>query len=150
MKILDKFNDVVFGEGIHVIVHHNNSESEDYLDKIKDQIYLQNLDKLVFFDHINGNFHIRKNFGHGLYWQNIKKAMENDWPKDQQMFISTQNPFVFDCLSFESEEDVRSKLLIINKGQLQNLSKDNANMFWQAYNAGIQHVSEILRTQGIW
>ena len=76
----------------------------------------------------------------------------------KQAFLTSQNPLLLDHLSFESQEEVRKTFLLCSATpqpsgdvmQWKNMSQTEAEIFYQAYQVGIQHVSEILHSEGLW
>ncbi|MFO0607329.1 MAG: AAA family ATPase [Polyangiales bacterium] len=78
----------------------------------------------------------------------------------RQVFVSTQSPLLLDHLTFESAEEVRRTFVFCRRRAATDaapaalvwsaLSDDDARAFFDAYQAGIQHVSELLRTRGLW
>lgn len=95
-------------------------------------------------------------FGEGLHY----RAAEEMWrllavaERDYRRFVMTQNPSVIDLMTFESAEDARGRLLVVRDlfgvATVMNITQDEASQFWAAYEAGVEHVSEILRTRGLW
>lgn len=77
---------------------------------------------------------------------------------DRQSFLASQDPLLFDFLAFASEQEVLESFVLCSlepgddRSQFvwKNLDPDAASAFYRAYDAGIQHVSEILRTKGLW
>jgi energy-coupling factor transporter ATP-binding protein EcfA2 len=77
---------------------------------------------------------------------------------DRQAFLASQNPLLLDFLEFDSAEKVgksfiQCRLKSDKKGERMiwsNLSEYDADRFFKAYQVGLQHVSEILRTKGLW
>lgn len=77
---------------------------------------------------------------------------------ERQMFLTSQNPLLLDYLGFESAEEVRSSFILCRLEQQAgrevmrwfNMTQEEAEGFFSAYQVGIQHVSEILRTRGLW
>jgi hypothetical protein len=75
---------------------------------------------------------------------------------DRQMFYTSQNPLLLDSLSFESVREVSERLIACRWNQeekcfvWENLSAQTAADFFRLYKAGVQHVSDILRTRGWW
>jgi energy-coupling factor transporter ATP-binding protein EcfA2 len=77
---------------------------------------------------------------------------------DRQAFLTSQNPLLLDYLSFESAEHARSSFILCRTEKhdghermvWSNMAEEDAERFFTAYQAGIQHVSEILRTKGLW
>ena len=76
----------------------------------------------------------------------------------RQAFLTSQNPLLLDYLSFESVEQAE-KCFIVCRTELHNgrehmrwanITKGEAEAFYRGYLAGIQHVSELLRTEGLW
>ncbi len=76
----------------------------------------------------------------------------------RQAFLTSQNPLLLDYLGFESAEEVRSSFVLCRsdfngtREQLywENMSREDAEGFLSAYRVGVQHVSELLRTRGLW
>jgi energy-coupling factor transporter ATP-binding protein EcfA2 len=77
---------------------------------------------------------------------------------DRQAFLTSQNPLLFDYVSFDSVERVCSSFitckleLVDGREQLvwQNMTHDEAQIFFDAYEVGIEHVGDILITRGLW
>lgn len=77
---------------------------------------------------------------------------------DRQAFLTSQNPLLLDYLSFESAEEVRSSFVLcrteFHEGREQmvweNMTVEDSEGFFKAYQVAIQHVSELLRTRGLW
>jgi hypothetical protein len=92
----------------------------------------------------------------------LVNGMHHEWIQhctdkmlQQQAFLSSQNPLLFDFMSFESAEDAAQRFVacsLDDQGRFvwRNLTPEDAAEFFQAYQTGIQHVSEILRTRGYW
>ena len=101
----------------------------------------------------NAGMDIRVGFGDGTHYTDIVKGFET-WRERKDglglSIIATMNPIVFDNLSFASAEDVRSHVLLVQNDELANMTEDQAKEVFRAYEAGVQYVSEIFRTQGIW
>jgi energy-coupling factor transporter ATP-binding protein EcfA2 len=78
---------------------------------------------------------------------------------DRQSFLTSQNPLLLDQLHFESAEEAQ-RCFIVSKVRYEdtghrtmtaeNLSIPLARDFFDAYKVGVQHVSYILRTKGLW
>ena len=102
------------------------------------------------------NFAIIDELVNGLHHSWIEATM--DKLGDRQSFLTSQNPLLMDYLGFESAEDVQRTFILCpgaseaSGGRLpiRNLSAEEAERFQRAYAVGIQHVSEILRDQGLW
>lgn len=78
---------------------------------------------------------------------------------DRQTFLTSSNPLLFDHMTFTSIEDAQEAVIVCRAQEdatgrpvwaWQNLSEEDAWGFFGAYQAGIQHVGDILRTRGIW
>ena len=98
----------------------------------------------------------------------LVNGMHYDWIEacineigDRQAFLTSQNPLLLDFLSFASPEEVQKSFIQCShaprpdgQGRAQfawhNLSDEDAATFFRAYEAGVQHVSEILKTKGMW
>ncbi len=92
----------------------------------------------------------------GLHHEWIQACFEEI--KDRQCFLTSQNPLLLDYLEFDSVESVKRTFILCDRkkngrrAQLLwgNMEDDSATGFFRAYKAGVQHVSEILRTKGLW
>src|SRR5262249_16244371 len=74
---------------------------------------------------------------------------------DRQMFYTSQNPLLLDFLEFRSESEVSERLVTCKWEERdgfiwENLEPRVGREFFRLYKAGIQHVSDILRTRGWW
>lgn len=76
----------------------------------------------------------------------------------RQSFLAEQNPMLFDGLEFKSPKDVIHSFVQCNRMvrdqreylRFSNMSEYDAASVFGACEVGIQHVSEILRTTGLW
>lgn len=77
----------------------------------------------------------------------------------RQAFLASQNPLLLDYLEFDSAAKVQSSFIQCRlrrdeKGTDRmlwaNMSEYDAARFFDAYQVGLQHVSEILVTRGLW
>lgn len=92
----------------------------------------------------------------GLHHRWIDTCMEA--MAGRQAFLTSQNPLLFDYVTFDSVERVQSSFitckleLIEGREQMvwQNMSPDEATIFFEAYEVGIEHVGDILITRGLW
>lgn len=77
---------------------------------------------------------------------------------ERQAFLTSQNPLLFDYVEFDSVEQVRSRFITCKLEQVEgreymvweNMSEEDAARFFDAYQAGIEHVGDILITRGMW
>lgn len=92
----------------------------------------------------------------GLHHSWIEEAVKAIGSR--QAFLTSQNPLLLDYMSFESAEQVKSSFIlcrteVVNDREeliWSNMSDDEADMFFRAYQTGVQYVGEILRTRGLW
>jgi len=92
----------------------------------------------------------------GLHHSWIKACM--DAIGDRQAFLTSQNPLLFDYVEFDSIEQVEARFitckseLVDGAEQLvwQNMPRDDAARFYEAYTDEIEQVGEILITRGLW
>lgn len=75
----------------------------------------------------------------------------------RQSFLTSQNPLLMDYLGFGSADDVQRTFMLCaglsgtsSDLAIRNLTAEEASRFYAAHAVGIQHVSEILRDQGLW
>ncbi|HEX5751667.1 MAG TPA: AAA family ATPase [Archangium sp.] len=77
---------------------------------------------------------------------------------DRQAFLTSQNPLLLDFLRFDSADEVRRTFILCERAtgesgpQLiwRNPTEEEAESFFSAYQTGIQRVSDILLTKGLW
>jgi hypothetical protein len=89
----------------------------------------------------------------GLHHEWIEGIMQKIGAR--QTFLSSQNPLLLDYMEFASVDDVTSSFVLCeiddsDRVAWRNMSADEAKSFYSAYEVGIQHVGEILRTKGLW
>ncbi len=93
-------------------------------------------------------------FGDGVHHSRIGPLMEalRELPVEC-VYITTQNPHVVDHLRFERESDFTETFIFCHRTNgaftTRTPTERDAHEFWQAYEVGIQHVSEILRSEGL-
>jgi len=95
----------------------------------------------------------------------LVNGLHHDWIKacleeigDRQAFLTSQNPLLLDFLRFDSAEEVRRTFILCERAagtsgaQLiwRNPTEEEADSFFAAYQTGIQRVSDILLTKGLW
>jgi energy-coupling factor transporter ATP-binding protein EcfA2 len=76
----------------------------------------------------------------------------------RQAFLTSQNPLLMDHLSFETNEDVRRAFVLCQlayEGDSEvliwrNMTPDEAGAVFEAGEVGIEHLSTILRNEGLW
>jgi energy-coupling factor transporter ATP-binding protein EcfA2 len=92
----------------------------------------------------------------GLHHQWITACI--DEIGERQAFLTSQNPLLLDYLPFSSPEHVRKSFVLctseLDENQKpiwswSNMSEDASKEFYSAYEVGIEHVSEILQSQGL-
>ena len=77
---------------------------------------------------------------------------------DRQAFLTSQNPLLLDFLRFNDVDEVRRTFILCERNsdgpgtQLvwRNPTEEEAESFFLAYQTGIQRVSDILLTKGLW
>ncbi|WP_164008562.1 AAA family ATPase [Pyxidicoccus trucidator] len=92
----------------------------------------------------------------GMHHEWIEACMDD--LEGRQAFLTSQNPLLLDYLHFESVDEVLSSFVLCRtepvgeREQLywENMTQEDAQGFFDAYQVGIQHVSEILHTRGLW
>lgn len=95
--------------------------------------------------------------GNGMHHDWITACM--DVIGDRQAFIASQNPLIFDHLTFADADAARRALIRCQTvegedGRAQwrwaNPTQAQAERLFASYEANFQHVSEILRDEGLW
>lgn len=93
----------------------------------------------------------------GLHHEWIEACF--DRLRDRQSFLATQHPFLLDHIPIESAESVRTTFVrcAVERDAggseclaWRNFDEEEAERFFIAYQTGIQQVSEVLRTEGLW
>jgi energy-coupling factor transporter ATP-binding protein EcfA2 len=77
---------------------------------------------------------------------------------ERQSFLTSQNPLLLDYLPITSPEQVRASFIFCRSDRgdrrprwlWENMSENDAAEFFAAYDVGIEHVSEILQSRGLW
>lgn len=95
----------------------------------------------------------------------LVNGLHHDWIetcvellRDRQSFLSSQNPLLLDHLWFESRDEIQKTFILCSAEQEEdrdlltwkNTSPEEAEVVYRAYQTGVQHVSEILHSQGLW
>ena len=97
--------------------------------------------------------HFSPRFGDKLHPTVIEQRMQDIYSQGLQFFAGTMNPAVLDHMQFTSAEDVRMHVFYADetlKERLYRMTEEQAERFFRYYSVGIQHVSEILLTEGLW
>lgn len=84
------------------------------------------------------------------HWRTIDIEFERLHGSGERVLVFTMNPYAIDKLSVHSADSARRHILFADENGLRNMSADDAERFYRAYEVGVQHVSEILRTEGLW
>lgn len=113
---------------------------------------------LAFFAHADTSqdLIIADELVNGLHHEWIEACLKEIG--DRQAFLTSQNPLLLDFLRFESTEEVRRTFILCERtsdeagAQLiwRNPTEEEAESFFLAYQTGIQRVSDILLTKGLW
>ena len=91
-----------------------------------------------------------KNFGNNQHYSEIAKNFEAFTEDHKTVVLTTMNPSVIERLWFTNFQDFLTRILFANENSgLMQTSYDEARNFFRNY-TGFQHVSEILRWQGLW
>lgn len=77
---------------------------------------------------------------------------------DRQVFLTSQNPLLFDYLEFGSPEELQRQFVLCSlagsggrpRMRWTQMSDEKATAFHGATVRGIQYISEILQTEGLW
>ncbi len=77
---------------------------------------------------------------------------------ERQSFLTSQNPLLLDYLPIVSPEQVRDSFIFCRSERpdrrprwiWENMSAEDAAELFSAYGVGIEHVSEILQSRGLW
>ena len=89
-------------------------------------------------------------FGNMLHWKPVDDQVEAMYESGIPHAFTTMNPAVLDRMWFSSAHEAAERFLFVREGAVHLLDEDDASLFHSSYEVGIQHVSEILRTTGLW
>ena len=113
---------------------------------------------LAFLYYVAANEHIlvADELVNGLHHEWIETC--RDEIEGRQSFLTSQNPLLLDLLFFSSSAEVRKTFILCRqedrdgRGAMvaENLSEKEAEAFYRSYQTEVQHVSEILRSKGLW
>ncbi|MBA3550123.1 MAG: AAA family ATPase [Nannocystis sp.] len=113
---------------------------------------------LAFFYYlaVNPSIVIADELVNGLHHSWIKSCM--DAIGDRQAFLTSQNPLLFDYVEFDSIEQVEARFITCKSEHVdgaeqlvwQNMPREDAARFYEAYTDEIEQVGEILITRGLW
>ena len=110
----------------------------------------------LYYSAASENVVVADELVNGLHYDWIRVCL--DEIGNRQSFLTSQNPLLLDFLEFNSADDVERTFILCradashgkNMMAWSNLGREDADRFYRAYEAGIQHVSEILRTKDLW
>jgi ABC-type branched-subunit amino acid transport system ATPase component len=107
---------------------------------------------LHYFDS-TGSLLMADELVNGMHHEWISKCLT--MLHNSQTFLSSQNPLLFDFLSFSSVDDVADRFIncrVNSKHEFawSNMDMSDAFEFHETHKIGLQHASEILRTRGYW
>jgi len=113
---------------------------------------------VTFFYYLACNPHIiiADELVNGLHHRWITASIEAIGSR--QAFLTSQNPLLLDYIPITSEEEVL-RSFVLCRGEprggrpgwiWENMNEDDARELFQAYEVGIEHVSEILQSRGLW
>jgi len=90
----------------------------------------------------------------GMHHEWIERVIRMISERGGQAFLSSQNPLLLDELEFGDTEAVRRTFILAGLEGRQFVwrkpNKGEARRFFAAYETGIQHVGEVLLTEGLW
>lgn len=110
----------------------------------------------MYYLDVNPDFVVADELVNGMHHSWIEACVEA--MKGRQVFLASQNPLLLDFLEFSSIEQVQRTFVrcqVDRSGEAEqilwgNFSDEAAARFFESYQVGIQHVNEILRTEGLW
>lgn len=110
----------------------------------------------MYYLDVNPDFVVADELVNGMHHSWIEACVEA--MKGRQVFLASQNPLLLDFLEFSSIEQVQQTFVrcqVDRSGDAEqilwgNFSDEAAARFFESYQVGIQHVNEILRTEGLW
>lgn len=142
--MIKELRGLALGEGLHLILGRTLHDVDWAALRVWDAAYA--IDPTSMWDD-----YVQTRHGHHMHWSEIQESM-GKLHKRRQIFVATLNTFVVDCVGFESAQDAQARMLFadVKSRSLSRMTEEQAGRFYRAYQVGIQHVSEILRVEGIW
>lgn len=113
---------------------------------------------LTFYYYLacNSDIVIADELVNGLHHRWITASIEAIGQR--QAFLTSQNPLLLDYIPITSAEEVR-RSFVLCRGEpregrpgwiWENMSEEDARELYSAYEVGVEHVSEILQSRGLW
>lgn len=113
---------------------------------------------LTFFYYLecNRDMVIADELVNGLHHRWITASIEAIGQR--QAFLTSQNPLLLDYIPITSADEVR-RSFVLCRGEpragrpgwiWENMSEEDAGELYSAYEVGVEHVSEILQSRGLW
>lgn len=84
-----------------------------------------------------------------MHWRDIEEWLSTQGTPET-IVIPTMNRAMVDRLPIESAADVRRRILWWESGRLRNMSEAEAVSVWTAYSVGVEHLSGVLVSKGMW
>jgi len=114
---------------------------------------------LTFFYYLecNPDIVIADELVNGLHHRWITASIEAIGQR--QAFLTSQNPLLLDYIPITSADEVRRSFILCRAeprvGERpgwtwDNMSAEDAGELFSAYEVGVEHVSEILQSRGLW
>jgi ABC-type lipoprotein export system ATPase subunit len=146
-KDLEGGTQSIFGKPVFQVTHRGTTFTHDKLSYGEKRL-------LAFMYHAAANPQI-------LVADELVNGLHHGWIQacldaiQGQAFLTSQNPLLLDHLPFASAEEVQRRFILCDRDEhgdwiWRNMDEDAAGAFYRAYKVGIQHVSEILETKGLW
>jgi energy-coupling factor transporter ATP-binding protein EcfA2 len=92
----------------------------------------------------------------GMHHSWLEQCVELLEDLGTQAFLTSQNPLLLDCLPLNRETFAAAHGLVVcelaDSGEMiwRNLGEREADDFFKSLEVGLQHVSEIMRSKGLW
>lgn len=111
---------------------------------------------LFYYLDCNPDIVISDELVNGLHHRWITASIEAIGQR--QAFLTSQNPLLLDYIPITSAEEVR-RSFVLCRGEpregrpgwiWENMSEEDARELYSAYEVGVEHVSEILQSRGLW
>lgn len=110
----------------------------------------------LYYLDVSPAFVVADELVNGLHHSWIQRAVE--LIGERQAFLTSQNPILFDYLPLASAEEASKTFLVCErvrdeKGERLrwgNLPEEDARRLYEAYDAGVETLGQILETRGLW
>jgi hypothetical protein len=102
----------------------------------------------LYYLDVNEDFAIADELANGLHPRWVEACLRELGPR--QVFLTSQNPLLFEHASFASVEEVRTSLILCAATGWTQPTQEAAGKLFDAHRLGARPLGALLREQGLW